>query len=249
METPIPDAPVDGVPAIPSDALIPPAPIAPAANEPTPESIAARLSSSEAVAAQVATPDAPSAAPDAPVIDFTKMSPAQLQQLKAMLAVTGDNGLDPTPQNPKILLRKYITFDAAGVESSKIIVHIKNAIQTLKYDEERNMNVETMMIPVQFLENGVPVDTQGITQPKYTTIAYNSFMRAPQIACEVIKRDDKPGVIYEEGEVMSNETGQMIKRVIKTLDTVFTVKLPDDITKEDGTPVGTIQVPALMANA
>lgn len=179
--------------------------------EPSPEDIGRDLSKGQARPIEERVGQA---RPEEPItFDITKLTGEQLQQLKAMLTVTPERPAAKR-SNPFITLRKFVTRDKDGIETSKLIVDFKNAYETSVFDEQANRNKEVVMIPVKFLN-----------EEAFTPVNYRDFMTAEQVRCEVIGTESVPGEI-NEGEVRSRETGLLIPRITKTLTTFFTVRLP-----------------------
>lgn len=154
-------------------------------------------------------------------IDFSKLTPEQLQLLKGMLNATPDRVRGKTP-NPKVLLRKI---------KDRFIIDFKPSFMALHYDPVRLTDVETIKIPVKFL---------GDTE--YTEVLYKEFMQADQVPVEVVQSRfmDSPRV---EGEVVQRETGRVVEMEVNERKYFFTVKLPE------GAPIPQIEIEAKIANA
>jgi hypothetical protein len=165
----------------------------------------------------------------APAIDLTKMSPEQLQQLKAMLNATPDSVRNQR-KNPVVMLRRFQGFKPDGSEFGGIIVDYQNAYNTLVHNKETNLTSEVLMMKVQFL---------GDTD--WTVIPWKEFMNADQVPCEVASSRQEKGS-YSEGEVVNKETGRLMERTVTTVKDFFTVKLPE------GTNPPTIEIEGKIAN-
>lgn len=175
-------------------------------------------------------PNAPTS--ETPVtFDLSQLRPEQLQQLKAMLSATPERSQQERG-NPIVTIRRLVTYTTDGQEQQRLITHFKNAYNTWVHDELANINKEIVLIPVHFL---------GDEEGKYTNVNYKDFISADSIRCEVISTRTKPGRIIE-GEVVSRETGRLVQREIKTLETWFTIKLPE------GTTPSTVEIESKIAN-
>lgn len=221
-------APIGSVPVPPIPATAPAPAMARQIVDPSPEDIGAELSKTEAAAP--VDPHAP-VAHQPPEFDISSLRPEQLQQLKAMLTSTPERAA-VKQSNPVVTLRRFVTVSQEGEEKSRIITGFRNAYNTWVKDEQLNANVEQVMIPVHFLD-----DAEG----KYVNVNYKDFINSQQIRCEVIATRNKEGRIVE-GEVLQRSTGRIIEREIKTLQTWFTVKLPE------GTTPSTVEIEAAIAN-
>ena len=167
------------------------------------EDISKRLSGESSLADQ-GIGDGPKAA-EPQAFDLSKLSPEQLQQLKAMLNSTPDRVV-MKQTNPIILLRRY---------QEKFISEIQNAFTTLQKDDLTNITSEVIMLPVKFIGEDV-----------FVNIPWKDFMNAEQVECEVVSIRKVEGRIVE-GKVVSKETGRLVEREVKTVETYLTVKLPD----------------------
>lgn len=146
--------------------------------------------------------------------DMTKLSPEQLQQLKAMLAVTPER-LSTKKANARTFIRTI---------GGKYVAATKNAYLALVYDPTRLTEVETHKIPVKF-----------VGEDKFIDMIYTEFMRAERVPCEIVSiRQEQERRV--EGEVVQRETGKIVEMEVKIVNYFFTVKLPDGTTAEiDGT--------------
>lgn len=199
-----------------------------AAKEPSPEDIGRSMGGGEAAKPKEA--NAPVAEQPAP-FDLSMLRPEQLQQLKAMLNSTPDR-ITQKRSNPIIALRRFRVVSPDGSENLRIITDFRNAYETFVRDEIANITKEVVMIPVHFL---------GDEAAKFVNVPYKDFMNSDQIRCEVLRTRNEPGRIVE-GEVLQRETGRIVEREIKTMDTWFTVKLPE------GTTPAEIEIEAKIAN-
>lgn len=176
----------------------------PVAPGPTPEEIAAQLSAREHEKVQeqerVIMPEAPVA------FDFSKLSPEQLQNLKAALDNVPNGLIRSKKANPTVTLRTI---------NGKTVVDFSRAFQKLVHDPETRTDRPRQHISVTFLGEKEPV-----------VISYAEFMTAERITCEVVDTHSKEREV-EVGETYSVEKKVRVPMVIKYIDRVFTLKLPD----------------------
>src|SRR4051812_16391992 len=100
---------------------------------PTTAAIGARLNQMP-VEEAAASDGGPKASEPAPAINLNALTPAQLQQLKAMLNATPDSVAN-LRKNPVVSLRQYRGFDQKGNEFGGIIVDQQNAYNTLVHNK------------------------------------------------------------------------------------------------------------------
>ncbi len=136
--------------------------------------------------------------------DINKLQPEQLQQLKAMLAVTPDR-LSRKKANARTFLRNI---------NGGFVTATKPAYLALVYDATRLSEVETHKIPVK-LHNS----------DKWTDIIYTDFMKADRVPCEILSIREERGRRVE-GEVVQRESGRLVEMEVTTVNYFFKVKLP-----------------------
>ena len=148
--------------------------------------------------------DAPQSEEPSPAFDITKLSPEQLQMLKAQLASTPDR-LDTKHKNPVIKLRRI---------DNRLIVDFKNAFLGLVDDPENQRKVERHIIPVLF---------EG--ESEFKNMIYKDFMRSEQVECEVLEMSKKDVPIVE-GET-HDPYGNLVEMVRTDVQYRFTIKTDD----------------------
>jgi len=139
-----------------------------------------------------------------PAIDITKLTPDQLQILKAQLASTPDR-VNSKKKNAIVKLRRI---------DGKLIKDFKNAFMGLVDDPENQRKVERHIIPV-LLEG----------EENYKNMMYKQFMQSEQVECEVLEMKQKPIPIVE-GETY-DPYGQLVEMVRTDMQYEFVVKTPD----------------------
>ncbi len=180
-------------------------------------SIAERLGGRGGSESAAAKSNAPKAA-EPLAFDISKLTPDQLQQLKAMLNSTPDR-VARRQVNPIITLRQMHREN-----QDKIVVDYKNAYLALVDDPENNRKVERHIIPVKFYGD------EG-----FTPVMYKDFMDSPRVRCEAVKMYSEPDS-HVEGEVYSKERGTMIEMEVRTIRHSFDVRVPgiDKIIRIEG---------------
>lgn len=154
--------------------------------------------------------------------DPTKLSSAQLRQLKSMLAVTPDD-LVAEKGGLRHTLRKI---------NGKYVVEIGGTYQTYIEDPELRAKVLKHMIKFR-------LDGKKYEQAEWEEMLYEEFMYAERVACEEVSV--RTEVEYKkEGLVRSKENGLMVERQSKIVKYFYTVKLPEG---------RTIEVPGTVVNA
>lgn len=137
--------------------------------------------------------------------DIGKLSPDQLQLLKAQLAVTPER-VSQKKGNPTTILRKI---------GDRFVVAIGKAYLALVYDATRLTEVETHKIRVRF--NGDDKDTD---------IVWTDLQRADRVPCEIVSVRTENST-RKEGEIVQRETGKLIDMEVTMINYFFTVKLPN----------------------
>lgn len=142
--------------------------------------------------------------------DMGKLTPEQLQLLKARLAVTPER-LSIKKPNARTFLRTI---------GGNFVVATKPSYLALVYDATRLSEVETHKIPVKFHNSD-----------KWVDVIYTDFMKADRVACEIVSIREERGT-KTEGEVVQRETGKIVSLEVAVVEYFFTVKLPDGTTTE-----------------
>lgn len=137
--------------------------------------------------------------------DFDKLTPEQLQSLKARLAVTPER-VSQKKANARAELRRI---------DGRYITAIKNSYLALVYDPTRLAEVETHIIPVKFHDS-----------EKFVDINWAKFMLAERVSCEILRMSEEKGHRVE-GEILQRETGKYVQMEVTTVNYFFTIKLPD----------------------
>ena len=142
--------------------------------------------------------------------DIDKLTPEEMQRLKARLAVTPER-LSTKKAPARTFLRTI---------GGRFVVATKPSYLALVYDATRLSEVETHKMPVKFHDSD-----------KWTDIIYTDFMKADRVVCEIVSIREDRGT-RTEGEVVQRETGKIVSLEVAVVEYFFTVKLPDGTTTE-----------------
>lgn len=175
--------------------------------EPSPSDIAADLAeheSGEEVADDAAEHVAETR--ESKGLDLTQFTPEQLDALQSMIAA------HTAKKKPRKDKRTVITLRSL---EGKLILNFTKAFKKSVFDEEEQRNVVRTHIKV-LLEG----------DEEYKTILYRDFNNAPRVRCELIGTENRERE-KEVGETFSAEHKIVVPMLVKYVDQILTLRVPD----------------------